>query len=108
LLDGEACTDSDVRHEFVHVRPFNVLIEEAFAAAEAEPIAEQSVAPVPKSADASPETGTMPIIQSSASTSSGCGIATSGDLGATPPGSGAWFCGLGVLACAARRRLGSA
>jgi hypothetical protein len=105
VLDGAgACTDSDVRHEFMHVRPFKALIEEAFAAAEAEPLAEQSAAPSPEPADATPETGTDVIDQVSDHTSSGCGIATSGKLGAAD--AGVWFCLLGIVASVARRRPG--
>jgi hypothetical protein len=107
LLDGATCTDSDVRNEFVHVRPFKGLIEEAFTAAEAEPLAEQSTAPVPEPSEASPETGTAPFVQSSNHASTGCGIAGS-SLGAFPASTGAWLCGLAVVACAARRRTGGA
>jgi len=107
LLDGVTCTDSDVRDEFVHVRPFKVLIEEAFAAAEAEPLAEQSTAPVPEPSDASPETGTAPLVQSSDHASTGCAIAEP-RLGAFPASTGAWLCGLAVVACTARRRAGGA
>jgi hypothetical protein len=40
LQRGEACTDPDVVHQLVHVEPFHNLINDAFAAAGVEPIAE--------------------------------------------------------------------
>jgi hypothetical protein len=99
LLDGDACTDANVRHEFVHVRPFQTFIEEAFAAAEAEPIAEQSASPGAEPVDESREAGiTTPIVEKSAHPSSGCG------LGGRRPASGVWLSGLGILTCAVRRR----
>jgi hypothetical protein len=110
LLDGATCTDSDVRHEFVHVRPFRTLIADAFAAAEAEPLAEPFAAPEPEPRDASPETGAAPIApiaKGSERVSSGCAIATGVRLFSPWPGSGGWFCGLGIVACVARKRSGS-
>ena len=44
LLGASSCLAPDARHLFVHVPPFRALIDEAFSAAGAEPIAE----PVPK------------------------------------------------------------
>lgn len=40
LLDGVGCTDPRVRHQLVHVPPFQALTEQAFAAAGADPVPE--------------------------------------------------------------------
>jgi hypothetical protein len=40
LLEGSNCVDESVRHHLVHVPPFQALIDEAFAAAGAEPLLE--------------------------------------------------------------------
>jgi hypothetical protein len=45
LQQAEACTDPAVRHQLVHVPPFENLIEEAFAAAGVTPLAEPNSEP---------------------------------------------------------------
>lgn len=40
LLDGASCEESQVRHQLVHVPPFQALIDEAFEAAQATPTLE--------------------------------------------------------------------
>jgi hypothetical protein len=45
LLGGTSCLSPDARHLFAHVPVFQALLEDAFAAAEAEPTPEDSVAP---------------------------------------------------------------
>jgi MYXO-CTERM domain-containing protein len=45
LLAGTSCLSPDVRHLFSHVPVFRALIDDAFAAADAEPTPEPSVAP---------------------------------------------------------------
>jgi hypothetical protein len=86
LQIGDDCAAARVRHQLVHVPPFQLLIEEAFAAAGAQPLLEATDEPPSGSAGASGDEGSggsggaaddPPPLEPEASTSqsSGCALA---------------------------------
>jgi hypothetical protein len=98
LQDGERCADPQVHHQLVHVPPFQLLIQQAFAAAGAEPL-EEPMAGAAGSGNELGEAGqpaSMPP-PPAAPRDSGCAFSGS------PPSS---LTSLWLLAVAARRRRG--